>query len=72
MGDLLKDLMALALDDSVCEVKAPKFSSSKGSCLGSLRSEPVFEENASKELDPSRFLTAIAAKGSKSAATECW
>ncbi|KAL6614553.1 hypothetical protein ACP70R_036823 [Stipagrostis hirtigluma subsp. patula] len=75
--------MALVVGDSMHEeVKAPKFSSSKGlrsellmppggSYLGSVRPEPVFEENAPKESDASKLFIGIAEEAPKAAAVAC-
>uniref|UniRef100_A0A0A9FKZ6 Uncharacterized protein n=1 Tax=Arundo donax TaxID=35708 RepID=A0A0A9FKZ6_ARUDO len=82
VGNLFVGMLPLAAGDSVYEVKAPKFSSSKGlrselltppggSCLDSARPEPIFEENAPKKSDLSKLFIETAGKGSKSVALEC-
>lgn len=41
------------------------------SCVSSVTAGPVFEENAPKESDPSKFFSGIAARGSKAVLLEC-
>lgn len=76
------DSVAAVVGDSFRKVKAPRFSSSKGvrsefllppaeSCVNSVTDEPVLEENAPKESDPSKFFSAIAANGSKAVLLKC-